>query len=181
MSVFVSAPPESIRRPVSPDSDLIAFSAAYADAGPAEPARSGTVEIRFVGVDDADWTDAAAPGDAASFARMYESMRRPTACGGCHGRPDRPIGFLGIDAADGYARMRCGVDGRDPLATPYVLTATPDASALNLKPRGGLTHGGRSLDLTSDPVIRTEVLPGILQWIEQGAYDTERVGVSGCP
>jgi len=52
---------------------------------------------------------------------------------------------------------------------------------LNLKPRGGLTHGGRSLDLTSDPVIRTEVLPGILQWIEQGAYDTERVGVSGCP
>jgi hypothetical protein len=25
------------------------------------------------------------------------------------------------------------------------------------------------------------VLPGILQWIEQGAYDTERVGVSGCP
>jgi len=181
MSVFVSAPPESIRRPVSPDSEHIAFSAAYADAGPAEPAQSGTVEIRFVGVDDADWTDAAAPGDAASFARMYESMRLPTACGGCHARPDSSIGFLGIDAADGYARMRCGVDGRDPLATPYVLTATPDASALNLKPRGGLTHGGRSLDLTSDPVIRTEVLPGILQWIEQGAYDTERVGVSGCP
>jgi hypothetical protein len=25
------------------------------------------------------------------------------------------------------------------------------------------------------------VLPGLLQGIEQGAYDTERVGASGCP
>ena len=33
MSVFVSAPPESIRRPVSPTRSLIAFSAEYADAG----------------------------------------------------------------------------------------------------------------------------------------------------
>jgi hypothetical protein len=39
MSVFVSAPPESLRRPVAPESELVAFSAEYADAGPAEPAR----------------------------------------------------------------------------------------------------------------------------------------------
>ncbi len=181
MSVFVSAPPESLRRPVAPESELVAFSAEYADAGPAEPARNGNVEIRFVGVDDAHWSDAPAPGDAVSFARLYDSMRLATACGSCHARPDSPIGFLGIDAVDGYGRMRCGFDGRDPLATPYVLTSTPDASALNLKPRGELNHGGRALNLTGDPALRAQVLPGILQWIEQGAYDTERVGASGCP
>jgi hypothetical protein len=181
MSVFVSAPPESIRRPISSDSELLAFSAAYADAGVAEPPQGGTVEMRFVGADDPDWSDPAAPGDAASFGRLYQSLALPTTCGNCHARPDSPIGFLGVDAADGYARMRCAVDGRDPLATPYVLTATPDASALNLKPRGELNHGGRALDLTGDPVLRSEVLPGILKWIEQGAYDTERVGASGCP
>jgi hypothetical protein len=181
MSVFVSAPPESLRRPVAPESELVAFSAEYADAGPAEPARNGNVEIRFVGVDDAHWSDAPAPGDAVSFARLYDSMRLATACGSCHARPDSPIGFLGTDAADGYGRMRCGFDGRDPLATPYVLTSTPDASALNLKPRGELNHGGRALNLAGDPVLRAQALPGILQWIEQGAYDTERVGASGCP
>jgi len=181
MSVFVSAPPESLRRPVAPESELVPFSAAYADAGPTEPSRSGNVEIRFVGAEDSNWSDAAAPGDAASFGRLYESLLLSTACGSCHARPDSPIGFLGTDAADGYARMRCGFDGRDPLATPYVLTTTPDASALHLKPRGELDHGGRALDLTSDPVLRANVLPGILQWIEQGAYDTERVGASGCP
>jgi hypothetical protein len=181
MSVFVSAPPESLRRPVASDSELIAFDAAYADAGPGEPRQGGHVEIRFVGVDDADWSDAAGPGDAASFARLYESLALPTACGSCHARPDSSIGFLGTDVTDGYGRMRCGVDGRDPLETPYVLTGTPDASALNLKPHGGLNHGGRALDLTGDPTLRSQVLPGILQWIEQGAYDTERVGASGCP
>ena len=181
MSVFVTAAPESIRRPVSPDSEIVSFTAAYADAGPAEPPQAGTIEIRFVGSDDADWSDAPAPGDAASFGRLYQSLRQPTACGSCHARPDSSIGFLGTDAADGYGRMRCGFDGRDPLATPYVLTGTPAASALNVKPHGELNHAGRALDLTGDPVLRTEVLPGILQWIEQGAYDTERVGASGCP
>jgi hypothetical protein len=181
MSVFVSAPPESLRRPVSSDSALIPFTAMYADAEPGEPLQSGTVEIRFVGVDDADWSDAASPGDAASFARLYEALALPTACGGCHARPDSSIGFLGTDVTDGYGRMRCGVDGRDPLATPYVLTDAPAASALNLKPHGELNHGGRALDLTGDPVLRAHTLPGILQWIEQGAYDTERVGASGCP
>ena len=132
-------------------------------------------------VDDTDWSDPAAPGDAASFARPYESLALPTACGGCHARPDSSIGFLGTDGTDGYGRMRCGFDGRDPLATPYVLTGTPAASALNLKPHGELDHGGRALDLTGDPVLRARVLPGILQWIEPGAYDTERVGASGCP
>jgi mono/diheme cytochrome c family protein len=181
MSVFVSAPPETIRRPVSADSELVAFTVEYADAGAAEPPQSGSVEIRLVGVDDADWSDAAGPGDAVSFARLHAALLQPTGCGGCHSRPDSPIGFLGIDAADGYGRMRCGVDGRDPLATPYVLTATPESSALVLKPHGELNHGGRALDLRGDPVLRATVLPGTLQWIEQGAYDTERVGVSGCP
>ena len=163
------------------DAALIPFTAMYADAGPGEPPQSGTVEIRFVGVDDADWSDAAAPGDAASFARLYEALALPTTCGSCHARPDSSIGFLGTGVTDGYGRMRCGVDGRDPLATPYVLTDAPAASALNLKPRGELNHGGRALDLTGDPVLRAQTLPGILQWIEQGAYDTERVGASGCP
>ena len=181
MTIFVSAPPESLRRPVASDSELIPFTAAYSDAAPGEAPQSGSVEIRFIGVDDTDWSDLAALGDAASFARLYESLALPTACGSCHARPDSSIGFLGIDAADGYGRMRCGFDGRDPLATPYVLTGTPAASALNLKPHGELDHGGRALDLTGDPVLRAQVLPGILQWIEQGAYDTERVGESGCP
>ena len=180
MSIFVSAAPESMRRPVAPDSELIAFRAAYADGGP-EPARDGTIDIRFVGADDADWSDAARPGDAVSFARAYAAIALPTACGGCHGRPDSTIGFLGVDARDGYTRMRCGFDGLDPLATPYVLTDNPAASALNVKPRGELNHGGRALDLTGDPVLRASVLPGLLQWIQQGAYDTEHPDLSGCP
>jgi hypothetical protein len=181
MSVFVSPAPESLRRPVSADSEIVPFTAAYADAGPGDVPRAGTVEMRFVGSYDGDVTDAAAPGDAASFARLYDAMREPTACGGCHARPDSSIAFLGEDAADGYPRMRCGFDGRDPLETPYVLTDTPGASALYRKPHGELEHGGRGLDLTGDPAVRDAVLPGLLQWIEQGAYDTERVGTSGCP
>ncbi len=156
MSIFVSAPPESMRRPVSPDSELISFRAAYADGGP-EPARDGTIDIRFVGADDADWSDAARPGDAVSFARAYAAIALPTACGGCHGRPDSPIGFLGVDARDGYTRMRCGFDGLDPLATPYVLYRQPRGKRTESSSRGAssTTAAARSISRVTRSSART--------------------------
>jgi hypothetical protein len=123
MSVFVSAPPESLRRPVASDAELIPFPAAYSDATSGETPQSGSVEIRFIGVDDADWSDPAA-GRRGVVRAAVRVAAPPTSCGGCHAT-DSPIGFLGTDATDGYGRMRCGFDGRDPLATPYVLTGTP--------------------------------------------------------
>jgi mono/diheme cytochrome c family protein len=181
MTVFVTAAPDSTRRTLSDDAARIDFRAEFADAAAEDADAAGTVEIRFVGNDDEDWTDAAGPGDAVSFERLRAAMSLATTCGNCHGRPDSPIGFLGVDTQDGYARMRCGVDADDPLGTPYVLLQDPPASALQLKPAGELNHSGRNLDLTGDPVLRHQILPGVLQWIEQGAYDTEQGTDLPCP
>jgi hypothetical protein len=77
--------------------------------------------------------------------------------------------------------MRCGVVANDPLHTPFVLLSDPAASGLYVKPTGALNHGGRNLNLTGDPVVRFEIWPGLRQWIEQGAYDTESGTRPSCP
>jgi hypothetical protein len=181
MTAFVTAPPDSTRRALSDDVARIDFRAEYADATAADADVSGAVEIGFVGHDDPLWSDAARPGDAVSFERLRTAMALGTACGSCHGRADSPIGFLGATAQEGYARMRCGLDADDPLATPYVVLQDPGASALLLKPSGHLNHSFRGLDLTSDMVISNQILPGLKQWIEQGAYETEVGTESACP
>lgn len=180
MSAFVTAAPDSTRHTLLDAPAQLAFRAEYADASAADADRHGTVEIGFVGQEDLDWSDVPGPGDAVSFARLRAAVGSPTTCGGCHGRPLSPIGFLGASVQEGYARMRCGADLDDPLATPYVLLQDPAGSALLQKPSGHLLHSGRGLDLTSDAVVRNRILPGILQWIEQGAHDTE-FGANPCP
>lgn len=181
MTAFVTAPPDSTRRVLSDDVTRIDFRAEYANATAADADVSGTAEIGFVGHDDPVWSDAARPGDAVSFARLRAAVALGTTCGNCHGRPESPIGFLGATVAEGYARMRCGVDADDPLATPYVLLQDPTASALLQKPAGELNHSFRNLDLTSDAVVSGQVLPALRQWIEQGAYDTELGTQTLCP
>ncbi len=181
MTAFVTAAPDSMQRSLSDDGARIAFRAEYADATADDLDVSGTVEIGFVGHEDLHLSDAPQPGDAVSFERLRATVGLVTTCGSCHGRPQSPIGFLGANTQEGYARMRCGVDADEPLATPYVSLADPPASALLLKPTGQLTHSGRGLDLTGDAVVRNEVLPGLKQWIEQGAYDTEFGSDPACP
>lgn len=181
MTAFVTAAPDSTRRKVSTDTARIDFRAEYADATPVDPDVAGAVEIAFVGQEDLEWSDAARPGDAVSFERMRAVVGLATTCGNCHGRPQSPIGFLGATVEEGYARMRCGIDAEDPLATPYVVLLEPAASALLLKPTGALMHSGRGLDLTSDNDVSNRVLPGIKQWIEQGGYDTVHGTNPGCP
>jgi hypothetical protein len=181
MTAFVTAPPDSTRRVLSEDIARIAFRAEYADATIGDADVSGTVGIAFVGHDDPVWSDAPRPGDAVSFERLHAAVALATACGNCHGRPDSSIGFLGATVEEGYARMRCGADAEDPLATPYVVLQDPGASALLLKPAGQLNHSFRALDLTSDMAVSNHVLPGLRQWIEQGAYDTQRGTAPACP
>ena len=181
MTVFVTAAPDLTRRKLSDDAARLNFRTAFADATAADADAAGTVEIRFVGREDEDWTDAAQPGDAVSFARLRAELSLATTCGGCHGRPATPIGFLGVDVRDAYARMRCGTVASDPLHAPFVLLSDPAASGLYVKPAGQLNHSGRNLDLTGDPVVRFEIRPGLRQWIEQGAYDTEFGTQLHCP
>jgi hypothetical protein len=181
MTTFVTAPPDSTRRVLSDDVARIDFRAEYADATAADADVSGMVEIGFVGHDDPLWSDAARPGDAVSFERLRAALALGTTCGSCHGRPDTSIGFLGATVQEGYARMRCGVDADEPLATPYVVLAEPTTSALLLKPAGELNHSFRGLNLTSDMVVSHQALPGVKQWIEQGAYDTELGTEPACP
>jgi hypothetical protein len=181
MTVFVTAAPDLTRRKLSDDAARLNFRVEFADATAADPAAAGTVEIRFVGHEDEDWTDAVQPGDAVSFARLRTELSLATTCGNCHGRPETPIGFLGVDMRDAYARMRCGVVANDPLHTPFVLLSDPAASGLYVKPAGQLNHSGRNLVLTGDPVVRFEIQPGLRQWIEQGAYDTEFGTDLPCP
>ena len=181
MSVFVTGAPDLTRRKLSDDAAHLDFRTEFADATAADTGATGSVEIRFVGREDDDWTDAARPGDAVSFARLRAELSRVTNCGNCHGRPETPIGFLGVDMRDAYARMRCGVVANDPLHTPFVLLGNPAASGLYVKPDGQLNHSGRSLILTGDPVVRFEIQPGLRQWIEQGAYDTEFGTHLSCP
>ena len=181
MTVFVGAAPASTRRRISDDAARLDFHVEFADATAEDTDAAGTVEIRFVGYEDEDWSDAAKPGDAVSFTRLRTALSVGPVCGSCHSRPDSPIGFLGVDVQQGYERMRCGVDGNDPLATPYVVPGDPLASALYVKPTGQLNHGGRNLDLTGDAAVRYQAWPGLAQWIQLGAYDTELGTDLPCP
>ena len=141
IGVFVSAPPESIRRPVSPDSKFIAFSAAYADAGPAEPAQVEPWRSAL-----SVWTTQTGPTPRAGRCGLVRADVRVDAAADGLRRlpcpPDSPIGFLGTDAATATAhalRHRRARSALDP-----VLTATPDASALNPQAARRATHGGRA-------------------------------------
>ncbi|HKR36468.1 MAG TPA: hypothetical protein VJT10_16610 [Steroidobacteraceae bacterium] len=161
------------------DADTFRYRVCYENDQRATSCRSNTVQVEIEGRASADpETDAES---AISFAQLFddsETVHSFTAqCSGCHASVD----WLTVNnPKDTFCNLTSGRDEVRPFNSlvTYVNRTSPEASALHLKPTGGLRHQ-QPADAGNGTAAGTGSLHArILRWIEQGAYYTTEMDQS---